>query len=191
MRQGGFVFGNPRFTQRHHGFGMGDARRRAQKDRRVELFAEGEGELDILLRFLGIGRLQHGNFGELGVVAVVLLVLRAVHGRIIGADDDQSPRDSGVADGKNRIGGHVHADVLHHRQRPGAAQSRADGHFHRDFFIGRPFGVNAVVPGELLHDFGAGRARVGRRKPHARLIHAAGDGFISRHQYFFQMLRLR
>ncbi len=65
--------------------GVGDARGGAQEHRSVELLGEVEGGLDHLVGFLAVGGLEQRNLGELGVEAVVLLVLRAVHAGVVGA----------------------------------------------------------------------------------------------------------
>ena len=46
-------------------------------------------DADEILGLLAVGGLQHRHLGEPGVVAVVLLVLRAEHARIVGRDDRQ------------------------------------------------------------------------------------------------------
>ena len=69
--------------------------------------------LDEVLGLRAVGRLQHRDLGELGVVAVVLLVLRAVQGRVVGGDQHQAALDARVRGGEERVGGHVDAHVFH------------------------------------------------------------------------------
>ena len=54
---------------------MRGAHGRADDHRRVELLADGHGFAHEILAFLTVARLQHGELAELGVMAVVLLVL--------------------------------------------------------------------------------------------------------------------
>jgi len=188
MGQFGFILRRERFFERHNRFGMGDSGRRPQKDGRVELFADLKSQFYKFLGFLRIRRFQHGDFGKLGIIAVVLFVLRAVHGRIIGADDDQSTFNSGVAHRENRIGCDVDADMLHHSQRSRPAKSCTDGDFHRHFFIGGPLRVNTVVFCEFLEDFRAGSPRITGAESRAAFKSASGNGLVSRHQYFHKKI---
>ena len=56
---------------------VADARRYAEEHRRVELFGNLEGFLDVVEALLAVGGLDHRNLRVRGVEAVVLLVLRA------------------------------------------------------------------------------------------------------------------
>ena len=64
-----------RFAQFDHGLGVRGAHGRADDHRRVEPLADGHGFAHEILAFLTVARLQHGELAELGVMAVVLLVL--------------------------------------------------------------------------------------------------------------------
>ncbi len=54
---------------------MGYARRGPEENGCVKFFADLKGPFDEFFCFLGIGRLQHGNFSEFGIIPVILLVL--------------------------------------------------------------------------------------------------------------------
>ena len=168
----------------HHRLGVGDAGGGAQHDRRVELLAELEGEPGQLVGLLAVGGLQHGHLGEAGVVAVVLLVLGAVHARVVGADDHQAAPDAGDGGGEEGVGGHVQADVLHGDQGPHAGVGGAQRHLHGHLLVGRPLGVQVSVACYGLQDLGAGGARIGGGHGHAGVVGAEGDGFVAGEQCF-------
>jgi hypothetical protein len=86
---------------------MGDAGGGAYHDRGIEFLAEIEGMGHEIVRFLAVAWLQHGHLGQLGVMAVILLSLRAVRPRVIGADDHQAGGDAGGGSGHERIAGDV------------------------------------------------------------------------------------
>ena len=92
---------------------MADAHGRAHEHGDVEPL----GELERLARegerLGGVGRLEHGNAGERGVVARVLLVLRRVHAGVVGDEDDEAAAHAGVREREERVGGDVEPDVLH------------------------------------------------------------------------------
>jgi len=161
---------------------MGDARRGPQENRRVEFFADLEGQLDEPLCLVRIGRFQHGNFGEFRVIPVVLLVLRTVQGRVVRRYDHQGPVRARVAGREQRIGRHVDPHVLHGDQGLCAGQRGADAHLQGHLFVGGPFGIDAVVSGESLHDLRAGGPRIPGCETHPELVGTSGDCLVSRHQ---------
>ncbi len=92
-----------------------------------KLLGQVEGLPGHVVGFLVVGRLEAEDVGELGVEAAVLLVLRAVHAGIVGADHDEAavgPGDGGVHE---RVGGDVEADVLERDQGPLAGERGAEG----------------------------------------------------------------
>ena len=161
---------------------MGDACRGPQEHRRVESFADLEGQLDVPLRLIRVGRLQHGNFGEFRVIPVVLLILRAVQRRVVRRYDHQCPVGARVADREEGIGRHVDPHVLHRDQGLCAGQRGADAHLQGHLFVGGPFGIDSVVSGESLHDLRAGGSRIPGCETHPALVGASGDRLVSRHQ---------
>jgi len=163
--------------------GVRYAGRRPQEYRRVELLGELEGELDEVLCLLAVGRLQHGDLRELRVVAVVLLVLRAVKRRVIGRDDHERPVRPGVAHREERVRSHIDAHVLHHRHGTCPCKGGPDGHLEPDFFIGRPLGIDALVLCEGLQDFRARRPRVARAEGGPALPGASCNRLVSRHEF--------
>ena len=58
----------------------------------LQPLGEVEGLAGHVVGFLVVGRLEARDLGELGVEAAVLLVLGAVHARIVGDDDARSRR---------------------------------------------------------------------------------------------------
>ena len=124
--------------------GVAYPRRQAEEDRRVVFLADVERHGRHVLGLLGVGRLEHGDFGELGVEAVVLLVLRGVQARLVGGDDHQPGVHAGVDQREERVGGHVDAHLLHRHDRPRAGERRADGHLQRHLLVDRPLGVDSL-----------------------------------------------
>ena len=62
-------------TEQDYRFTVGDAGAASHNYRGIKLLGQFEGKPGEVLALLGVGGLQHGNLGELGVVAAVLLVL--------------------------------------------------------------------------------------------------------------------
>ena len=152
----------------HHGVAVADARRDAEQHRDLPALRNLDGREHEIIRLLRVGRLEHRHAGRDRVTPVVLLVLARSHARIVGGDDDQRAAHAGVGGGEERVGGHVEADVFHRAQRPRPAESRADGDFQRHLLVRRPLGMPAQL-GEVLQDFGGGRARDTRpRAPRPR-----------------------
>ena len=120
-----------------------DPRRGAQQHRRVELLRQREGLGDEVVGLLAVGRLEHRDLGELGVVAVVLLVLRGVHAGVVGADDDQAGVDAGERERHEGVGGHVETHVLHGHDGAHAGERSAHGGLEGDLLVDAPLGVDA------------------------------------------------
>jgi len=74
---------------------VGDAGGGAYHHRRIEPLAEVEGVRHKIVGFLAVAGLEHGYFGQPGIVAVVLLSLRAVGAGVVSADNDQAAIDTG------------------------------------------------------------------------------------------------
>ena len=158
---------------------MGRARGDAQDGRNLVLFAELEGGEGHVVGFLGVGGLQEEAAGELGEGAVVLLVLRGVHARVVRRDDDEAADGADVREGHQRIHRHVEADVLHRGEGADAREGGADDDFHGDLFVDGPFAVDfALVAADVLHDLGGGGAGVGGGDGAAGAPSGAGDGFV-------------
>ncbi len=135
---------NP-LLQLHDGFAVGDAGRGAEQHGGIVPFRQLEGDPGEILAFLGIRGLQHGHLGELSVIAVVLLVLRGMHLRIIGGHQDQPPFDAGIGKGEQGIGRHVDPHMLHGDKGARTGKRGAHGHLESDFLIGRPGGIDLLV----------------------------------------------
>jgi hypothetical protein len=68
--------------------GVGDTRRRSQQHRSIVVLADFQPNADEILAFLAVDWLQHWDFGEPRIMAVVLLILRGMQPGIICRDDD-------------------------------------------------------------------------------------------------------
>ena len=163
---------------------VADARRDPEEQRRVELFGNFEGLFDEIVALLAVGRLQHRELGVHGVVAVVLLVLRAEQPRIVCRYDHKTAVDAGVGVGKHRVGGHVEAHVLHCRESSGPSHRRTSGHLDGDLLIGRPLGIDLFVSRQVFQYLRGRSARIGGRHVQSGFPGAARDRFVSCHDLF-------
>ncbi len=83
-------------------------------------------------------------------MAVILLVLGAVHPRIIGAHKQQAAADAGVGKCHQRICGYIDSHMLHRHQHPRSRQRGTDTHLQGHLFVGCPVGAQPRKAGELL-----------------------------------------
>ena len=161
---------------------MADAGGHTQQDRDIVLLGQLEGQLGHIQAFLGVGRLQHGYLGRFGVIAVILLVLRAKHAGFVRGNDDRAAVDAGIGKGEQRVGRHVQTHVLHGANGAAAGNGRADRALQGHFFIGRPFRVDFFHLGEIFQYLRTGRAGIGGGEMNAGLPGAPGDGLIAGEQ---------
>ena len=165
----------------HHGIAVADARRDPEQDRDPPALRHLDGREHEIISLLRIGRLEHRHAGRDRVTPVVLFVLARRHARIVRGDDDQRAAHAGIGGGKQRIGGHIQADVLHRAQRARSAEGRADGDLQRHFLVRGPLGMAAEL-GEMLQDFRGGRARVSGPERDAGVPRRQRDGFVAAQQ---------
>ena len=159
---------------------MGDAGRGAEEDGRIELFGDLAGITHEILAFLGVGRFDERHFRGARVVAVVLLVLRGMHGRIVSVHDHEATLDTEVRGGEERVGGNVQTDHFHGGDGAAAGDGGAVGDLEGDLFVRRPFAVDVVtVLRQVFDDFRTGRAGIGACDLDAGFPDAPGNGFIA------------
>ena len=80
-------------------------------------------------------RLKQRNHGEFGIETRILFVLRRVHRRIVGGNDEQAAVGSGESRVDESVGAYVHADMLHRNNSAFAAERHAKGLFYCGFFV--------------------------------------------------------
>ena len=124
----------------HRAAAVGQAGDQAQDDREPHRLAVVEGLPRHVVGVLLGRRLEAGDLGELGVPAGVLLVLRAVHPRVVGHRADQAPVDPGRGGVYEGVRRHVEAHVLHRDQRPAARVGHAEGLLVGHLLVGGPVG---------------------------------------------------
>ena len=129
---------------------MGDAHAGADDHRHVEALGDIVGLASEAQGLGGIGRIEARDGGGLGVVVRVLLVLRGVHARVVGGQDDHAAAHAGVGGREQRVGRHVHAHMLHGGEHPRAGGRGPDAHFHGHLLVHAPLGVDALLLGEGL-----------------------------------------
>ena len=164
--------------------GMRHAGTHLEKHRGIELLGKLVAELRERQRLRRVGRLEHRELRRDGIVAGILLVLGRVHPRIIRHADDKTAAHAGIGQRKQRVCRDVQTDVLHAAEAAVAGQTRAEGRFHGDLLVGRPFCINFWIFGCTFRDFRAGRAGIAGDKAAARFKQAAGGGFVAEHQSF-------
>ncbi len=166
----------------------------AQQHRHAQLFRQAEGRLRHLLGLPGTVRFQHGQRRQLGVIAVVLLVLAGEERRVVGADDDHAALDPDVGQGHEGVGGHVQAHVLHGGEHPPAAGRGAGRHLQGYLLVDRVFEGQVRLPGDFVApvaDFRGRGAGVGGDQGHPRLQGAPDDGLIAQQQAPFPRFSLQ
>ena len=168
-----------RFAQFDHGLGVRGAHGRADDHGRVEAFAHVHGFDHEILAFLAVAGFQHGELAELGIVAVVLLVLGAEQARIVRRDHHEGGFRARVGRVEQGVGKDVHPDLLGRDHRTAPRVGRARGGVHGDFFVHGPFRIDFFVLRHILEDLGTGRPGIAAGDLDARFQRAARQGLIS------------
>ncbi len=161
-----------------HRLGVAHPRGHAEDHRDLPASREVEGGEREVVGLLGGGRLQHGDPGGHRVAPVVLLVLRRRHAGVVGGDQHERAVHAGVGRREERVGGHVHAHVLHGDEHPGAGEGRAETDLEGHLLVGRPLRAPAEL-GESLQDLGGWRAGVSRSEGHAPVERRQGHCLVT------------
>ena len=182
-----FVFAHRQlcaFAHFHRGALMRQARGQAQKNGRIVALAQFKSALNIIMAFLAVGRLQHGDVRRAGDHAAVLFILAGMHIGIVRRHDHQPRVHARIGSGIQGIGRHIDAHMLHAAHGARARHGRAEGRFHSHLFVGGPFAVDFGISSAELRNLRAWRARIAGYHPHAGLIRAARNGLVAQHQLF-------
>ena len=171
---------NPTLIYINHGFGMGDASCAANEYRGIELFADIKGVLHQVVGFLAVAGLQNRHLGQLGIMAIVLLVLRAVYSGVVSVYDDQPGIDPCNSSRHKRVARHVKPHVLHGCHGAYAGVRSTQRHFHSHLFIGRPFCVYVFKLSQIFQYFGARSSRIGGSYFYTCVISTKCESFVSR-----------
>ena len=174
-------------TQFHQAPGVGHPGGEPQHHRGVKLLGQGESQFGIVLTFLGVGGLQHHQFGRLGVVAGILFVLGRVHSRVVRHQNHHAGVDAGVGGGEQGVGGHIEAHVLHAGEGPRPGDGGAQSCLHPYLFIGGPFTVDLRIGSGRLGDFGAGSAGIAGHHTASGFVQAPGNGLVADEKLFFHV----
>ncbi len=169
-----------RFRRHDNTLAVADTRGHAQNHRRVKILADLQRLTHKLIGFLAVGGFKHRHLGERAVVAVVLLVLRAMHARVVRRHDHDPALGPGIGQGKKRIGGDVQPHVLHGHQNARAAKRGANPHLEGHLFVRRPLGVDFRMAGrDGFQNFRTRSPGVSRRQAHPPVQGAQGDRLVA------------
>ena len=127
-----------RFTHHHTGTGMGQAGYYTHQDRQFGFFRQLVSICHHVVSLLLGRRFEDWNHGELAIETRVLLVLRRVHGRVIGSQHHQASVHTCNGGVDKGVGGHVHSHMLHTNQGTLAGISHTEGSFHGGLLIRTP-----------------------------------------------------
>ena len=173
-------------SERHKTLGVRDARHGSEQHGHVELFGDLVGSFHEINALLRVRRFDHGNLRVSRVPAVILLVLRRVHARVVGGDDYKAAVHAVISGCEHGIGCNVKSHMLHGAQTAHSGHRRSIGCFKSNFLIGCPLAVQRTgILRQIFKNLGARRSRIGRAHFHSRLVGAAGNCFISRQQTAF------
>ena len=173
----------PGVPRLHGRTAVGEARDQAHEDGQAEALGHVVGLPGHVIGLLVVGRLVTGDLGELDVVAAVLLVLRAVHAGVVGADDEEAavgPGDGRVHEG---VGGDVEADMLEGDEGPLPGERGAEGLFVCGLLVHRPDGGEGLglrgLPHQVFQDLGRRRPGIGIGGRQAGVDGPQGDRFVT------------
>ena len=190
-----FIFGERRVVAFHDGAAVRQACHHAHHHRNTAAFGKFETIPGHVVGLLLVAGFEHRNHCEIGIEAGILLVLRRMHGGIVGRDDQQTAVGSGHGRIHERIGRHVQAHMLHRRDGPLAAVRHAQSTLHGRLLIARPMRVQSpgTRHGVLLHkfkNFGGRSSRIGIRPGQASVDSAQSQCFVTQQQTFsFHIVR--
>jgi len=159
-----------------------DAGRHTEDDRHLEFLGQRIAGQRHVVGFLRVGRLEHRHVGEAPPVAGILLVLRRRQPDVVGDGDNQPTVHAGQGQRHQRIGGDVHADMLHAAEGTRAGVGGADGDFQRHLLVHRPFGIDVRIGRNDFEHFSRRRTGVSGSNLDAGLPDRAGDRFVTGHQ---------
>ena len=179
-------------THDNGGARVGKTRNDAKEHRLLDGLREVERHAHHVVSLLLGGRLEYGDHGKLAVETRVLLVLRGVHGRVVGSKHHQSAlnaRDGAVDEG---IGAHVHAHVLHAHQGTLAGIGHAEGSLHGGLFVCTPARTDATLlcKAVALDEFRNLRrrsARVGINTAQTRVYRTQSNRFVTEKKFLFHV----
>ena len=172
---------------------MRNARSGTHNHRRTEFFRDRESFRDKILAFLGIAWFQHRDMAQNRERPGVFLALRrTVAIRVIRDNDHHGRLGTGIGQRQQRFQSHVQTEVLHRHQGFQSRKVRADGRFHRGFFVGGKFKVKLwIVPQfflqciEIIADFRCRRTRISGNELHSALQSTADDRFVAQKHHLF------
>ena len=100
----------------------------------------------------------------------ILLILRAMHARIIRHADHHAGVYAGIRDGEQRVCRDVEPHMLHAAKAALSRKGSAKRGFHSNFFIRRPFRIDLRIFGRRFADFRAGRSRIAGKERTTSLV---------------------
>jgi hypothetical protein len=159
-------------------------RDQAQQHRHLELLGQLKRLARHVVTLLLVGGFQARHHGKVGKVARILLVLRAVHRRVIGHHNHQPAVRARHRHVHERVGRHIQPHVFHRHDRTATGVGHAHTFFKCHFFIGGPETLDrqAVLFGvvfDRLVNLGRWGAGVGVSGGDASVYGGASHGFVA------------
>ncbi len=169
-------------AHRDQGLHVIDARGHAQNDWHLELLGQLESSQGHRVGLLRIRRLEHRHMRKTPPVARILFVLGRRKPDIVGNGDDQTADHTGQRQGHQRIGGDVHAHMLHAAKGARPRVCGTDGHLQRDLLVDRPLGIQIRIGRDHFQHLGGRGARIGCRHLDAGLPDRARHSLVTGQQ---------
>ena len=163
-----------------HRPGMGDPHRLVEHHRRIEPLGEIECLLCKGIHLLRVRRIEAGNAREGCIVPRILLVLRAVAGRIVCHEENEAAVHACIGNRHEGVCGDVQSYVLHGSGRANASHGGTDCDFERYLLVRRPLAGGAILLDQVLEHLGRRRAGVARAYRDACLPEALGGCLVAR-----------
>ena len=132
------------------GAGVVDAGGGPVEDGQSGLLGNPVGLLHEVLGLLRVGRLDHRDESQCGVVTVILFVLGTVGGGIVRAHDQHPRPDASVGEGHEGVSGDVEPHVLHEYEGTHAGGCGGGRHLHGGLLVGGEFEIQPRLVGDRL-----------------------------------------
>ena len=156
----------------HHGAGVAQAGGEAHHDGNAVALRQFKAISRHIVGLLLIGGLKAWHHGEIRIETGILLILRGMHGGIVGSYHEQAAVGSRHRRIDERIGSHIDSHMFHRCNGTQTAVTHAESLLDGGLFIRRPVAVDFALAGywiflDIFQNFcrRCARIRVCSRKP--------------------------